>query len=355
MGRRAGRTLAGGSEEVTMVAAPVRSLAVLAAALAAFLIAAPAGNAIPACTFDAGSGVVQALIDAGAPLSRFSVGAGGAILADGVACGAATVTTADTVKIERFPGTVGRPQLSIDLSAGALAPGRTDEAGASDEIEWEITLLDTALPTLTIVGGAGPEHVVAGDLGMNLNAAEAPDDVDVAFVITGDLGDSILDRMIGNGGNDILSNAGGEGTGGPWEFSTPLLDGGPGADTLRAGIEDALMLGRGQNDLLVGGPDDFDDLRGGPGIDTLQGMKGDDTLDGGPGDDTLLGGENDDTITGGLGADLLSGGFGLDSLFADDNVVDRVIGGPNFDTANVDLLNDGSPVQDLVSTVESVT
>jgi Ca2+-binding RTX toxin-like protein len=337
-----------------MVAASVRSLAVLAVASTTFLVAAPAGKAVPACTFDAGSGVVQVLIDAATP-ATFSVGAGGAILADGAPCGTATVTTADTVKIERFPGTVGTPRLTIDLSRGAFAPGRTDEAGASDEIEWEITLLDTGLPTLTIVGGAGPDHVVAGDLGVNLDAAEAPDDVDVVFAITGDLGDSILDRMIGNGGNDTLSNAGGEGTGGPWEFSTPLLDGGAGADTLRAGIEDAFMLGGGQNDLLVGGPDDFDELRGGAGVDTLQGMKGDDILDGGSGNDTLLGGEDDDAITGGLGADKLSGGPGLDRLFADDNVVDRVSGGPDFDTADVDLLNDGSPVQDIVSTVEAIS
>ncbi len=114
-------------------------------------------------------------------------------------------------------------------------------------------------------------------------------------------GNTTLVRILGLGGNDVLtiddSNgpmppgnlSGGEGndilTG---SASDDILDGGPGNDTL---------IGRGGNDTLIGGP-------------------GDDTLIGGPGADQLFGGEGNDVFiwNPGDGSDVIEGEDGQDTL-----------------------------------------
>jgi Ca2+-binding RTX toxin-like protein len=53
---------------------------------------------------------------------------------------------------------------------------------------------------------------------------------------------------------------------------------------------------------------------GGAGADKLKGGKGDDLLVGGPGDDDLKGEHGDDVLLGGTGADKLKGGKGDDVL-----------------------------------------
>ncbi len=234
---------------------------------------------------------VTAITDASSP-DTLSVGAGGAILANDVACADATTANTDLIQIvdDGLAAWVAAPDITIDLSGGPFAPGATDEPGSSsDEIELHLQFDRVALPLLTVAGSSGADHVVAGAGGLNLNAAEPDDDVDLTYTVTNvDYGNTILDRLVGGAGDDVLSNAGGEGTGGPWPFSTPLIDGGDGNDTLSAGDEDALILGGSGNDRLTGGPDDYDELRGGPGYDALEGGAGDDILDGGPEDDWAL-------------------------------------------------------------------
>lgn len=273
-------------------------LAALVVAGAGFLLSAPAANAAWVSCMFAGT-TVTAVTDPASP-SSLAVGPGGEILADGSACGAANVANTDFVQIHNA-GPAATAEITLDLSGGAFAPGATDEAGsASDEIEFHIAFDGVTLPELTIVGSSGADHVVAGADGLNLNAAEPDDDVDVTYLITGsDLGNSILDRLIGDDGDDVLSNAGGEGTGSAWPFSTPLIDGGAGNDVLRSGEEDALLVGGPDIDQLFGGPDDGD---------TLQGDAGNDTLEGGPGDDVLNGGADFDLLSGEAGNDLLDGG-----------------------------------------------
>jgi Ca2+-binding RTX toxin-like protein len=271
--------------------------ALVVAGLALVLFSSTANAAWVSCTL-AGN-TVTAVADAASP-NTLSVGGVGGILADGIACGAANVSNTDFVQILNA-APAATVQVTIDLSGGAFAPGATDEpASASDEIEFHIAFAGVTLPELTIVGGSGADHVVAGADGLNLNAVEPDDDVDVTYLITdSDLGNSILDRLIGGDGDDILSNAGGEGTGAAWPFSTPLIDGGSGDDTLRSGEEDALLVGGPDLDHLFGGPDDGD---------TLQGDSGNDTLHGGPGDDDLDGGADFDILSGDGGNDSLNGG-----------------------------------------------
>jgi Ca2+-binding RTX toxin-like protein len=144
-----------------------------------------------------------------------------------------------------------------------------------------------------------------------------------------------------------------------------LLDGGPGADTLRGGdgadtylidradtvIEDAdggfdtivasfgfdltpelehlTLIGRAD---LDGRGTAFDNLmEGNAGDNRLDGLGGNDELIGGKGDDHLLGGPGFDTLRGGQGADLLEGGADSDTLDGDGGA-DELHGGADGDT-----------------------
>ncbi|MCA8908499.1 MAG: VWA domain-containing protein, partial [Rhodospirillaceae bacterium] len=80
------------------------------------------------------------------------------------------------------------------------------------------------------------------------------------------------------------------------------------------------------DDVLIGGGDD-DLIIGGAGADTLSGNGGNDILIGGVGDDTLSGGSGDDILRGGMGEDTLTGGSGADSfvLAGDDPGVSDLI------------------------------
>ena len=142
------------------------------------------------------------------------------------------------------------------------------------------------------------------------------------------------DLLEGYGGDDHLSGGHGEDTlfGGE---GSDTLDGGPGTDILRGGT--------GDDDLTTGNwsPDDDQDptsddsLYGGAGNDDLGGyFDGDVLFDGGPGDDTLfagLGSHSHTTLIGGAGDDhlyasfsesasiTLDGGTGNDLLWARDS------------------------------------
>jgi len=299
-----------------------------ALALLAGLGQTPASGAFTSCT--ALGTTVTAIADAASP-STLSVGGGGAILADGAPCAGATVAGTDLVQIlNAAPGPA--PAVTIDLSGGAFAPGATDEPGStSDEIEFHVAFAGIDLAVLTIAGGDGPDHLVAGAAGLNLNAAEPDDDVDVTYLVTGtDYGGAIIDRMLGRDGDDVLSNAGGEGTGAAWPFSTPLLDGGAGDDVIRAGEEDALMVGGPDDDLLVGGPDDLDELRGGPGFDLLEGSGGDDILDGGPDEDWAAYTNAPGPVTARLpgGTEPGTDGYGATDVYV---AIERLSGSPHDD------------------------
>jgi Ca2+-binding RTX toxin-like protein len=334
-----------------MVARGLTVALLIAACWAALGVAGSATASAMRCTYD-GAGRVDVVVDGPGPDATLSVARGGAILADGRLCGAATVTNTDTIRVTGVPGSWSQ-NVKIDLSGGPFAPGRTDEPGTSDEIEFALFL--TELPMVTVSGGPGPDHVVAGAAGINLNAAEPFDDVDLTYMVEGSFGNALLDQLLGNGGDDILSNAGGEGTGAAWPFSTALIGGGIGKDRLFAGVEDARLVGGPDDDVLVGGPDDGDTLLGGSGGDRLLGKEGDDELDGGEASDNLFGGSGDDTLIGGPGIDGVSGNSDDDVLQADDDERDTVNGGLDADTADVDRPGDGSPAVDSVSDVEVVT
>ncbi len=187
--------------------------------------------------------------------------------------------------------------------------------------------------------------------------------------------------MMGESGNDTLIGAvwtyGGAGDD---DLSGGLLEGGPGADTLRTGAalyekrrrpvsvtlngvpddgeagENDLVLTRdvyvtGSHDNILIGDGRANRIHGGGGNDVIRGGAGDDVVDGdpgwgkrwgddrlygGPGRDTLSGSGGRDRITGGAGRDFLHGGNGDDRFFARDRFRDKINGGRGTDRARLD-------------------
>ncbi len=159
---------------------PTTTLTVVAMVGVALWVGVGAGQAAWVdCTRAAAT--VTAITDASSP-DTLSVGAGGAILANDVACADATTANTDLIQIvdDGLAAWVAAPDITIDLSGGPFAPGATDEPGSSsDEIELHLQFDRVALPLLTVAGSSGADHVVAGAGGLNLNAAEPDDDVDL--------------------------------------------------------------------------------------------------------------------------------------------------------------------------------
>jgi Ca2+-binding RTX toxin-like protein len=314
--------------------------------------ALPAG-AVPTCAYDPVT--LSATVTVGNGESATIARAGAAIVLDGVPCGAATVTTTDTIVVNA----TGIPvQIAIDLSGGAFEPGATAESDASSEIEFTLDL-PAGTPVLRIAGTTGSDHLVVGTNGINLNAGEANGDADV--LITGN--PAIV--LFGGDGDDVLSVGGGAGTGAAGAGATVLgeagadllvgaaggsaFDGGAGTDELDYGAATSLILadlGAGRTDHQGGGTDSLaaiENLTGSPGDDRIVGDAVANVLRGAGGDDRLQGLGGDDTIVGGTGTDTvdlssatsafvdlgagIAGGEGSDTLVE----IEGVIGSPGDD------------------------
>jgi hypothetical protein len=186
---------------------------------------------------------------------------------------APTVTNTDTIQVQT-QNNAPDAFAAIDLAGGPFAPGATDEGDGSSEIEFDLQLPGEE-DGAVVVGSSARDHLVLGSetgkSGINLNAGEANPDVDVQI----DGADVAV--LLGRGGNDLLSAAGGFG------FDAPLrrfafLSGGTGNDRLTGGTSDDVLLGGDGNDRLDGRA----------GGDILTGGKGRDRMFGGAGDDALL-------------------------------------------------------------------
>ena len=222
-----------------------------------------------------------------------------------VACGSATTTNTDSVEILGVTGAA--EHLTLDQSAGLLAPGATGESN-SPEIEVAASLGD-ATDELIVIGTAGNDTFAAGLNGVSLNS---DGDVDVTFTtLPGQI------DFEGRGGVNFLTGRGGFGAGLAYAGILTLIGG---------DLGDELNGGNG-NDVIVGGA----------GNDVVSGYAGHDQISGGGGNDTLTGSDGNDTIVGGAGVDTLTGGFDNDVIEADDDQADAQIhGGPGSDTAYVD-------------------
>jgi len=136
------------------------------------------------------------------------------------------------------------------------------------------------------------------------------------------------DRIIPNGGEDIIYGGGGDDEingyladptdqRGGWsyyfQYESLLAYGGEGNDVIIGGSEADKLFGEDGDDVLVGYDGD-DELIGGSGNDVLRGREGNDDLDGGDGNDFIFGGSGNDTLIGGNGDDELYGYEGNNTL-----------------------------------------
>jgi Ca2+-binding RTX toxin-like protein len=262
--------------------------ATVAVAVIATLGAVPAG-ATATCGF--ADGVVSVALPADGDSARLTIGTGadaGRILfgvgdATATRCGTAATATTDTVSAI---GADGTQSFRISLSGGPFAPGVTVEADGSSEIEFLVDLGEGTDDELTVAGDAVADQIVLGTGGLNVNAAESADDIDVTA--------AGVERfsLEGNAGNDLLSGGGGEGTG------------------------DAVIAGR----LTLRGGEDNDTLTGGAGNDVLNGGPGSDHLDGGPGADTASYFGASAGVAASLDAGTATGGDGADTLVSLENL-----------------------------------
>ena len=261
----------------------------------------PAG----ACEYRAATQTVVASMPTGGTATLAVVGGEIRFGATPVACGVATTTNTDAVEVLGVTGAA--EHLTLDQSAGLLAPGATGESN-SPEIELSLKLGDAA-DELIVVGTAANDTFAAGLSGVSLNS---DGDVDVTFdVLPGEIDFS------GGGGVNFLTGRGGFGAGLAYAGVLTLIGG---------DLGDELNGGNG-NDVLVGGA----------GNDVINGNAGADQISGAAGNDSLAGGDGNDTIVGGAGVDTLNGGFDNDVLEADDDEADAQIhGGPGTDTAYID-------------------
>jgi RTX calcium-binding nonapeptide repeat (4 copies) len=212
--------------------------------------------------------------------------AGDAIEVNGAPCGAATVNNTDYVYVLDLTDPPGNVTMTVSLEGGPLAPGFANESGSSDEMEFSFNLdyEGTSLGDKLRVRGSGGSQRIRFGFGspqsnnrrVNLNANEQ-DGIDAELT---DIAPATVDSWIvaALSGGDIISGAGGAGTGGVFDAPLKIL-GGDGPDRLTGGLKG-------------------DHLRGGAGGDVLTGGAGADVLVGGLGVDRCLGGPGADTLRG---------------------------------------------------------
>lgn len=326
---------------------------------------ATASAAPGVCTYDAGTQIAtyewpSTFATSEVPsVQRF--GAGNAQITVGYApdgaCGAATVTNTKEVRVVGTPPTPSsaRDDFSIALKNGVMAPG----SGGTGEVK--VTFVSPGRTINLRVGGSpDPDRITVGAGGVNLNADEASDDVDVALTGAGAIlvtGFGCTDTVCnadGSAGDDILKTTGGDATGaaapGSFARSTRVF-GGPGADTIEVSRYTTVIPGP-DNDVITGPgvqPDRFQaatlDYRGTPAGVTVDLQAG--TSTGGSGSDTVTGVQNvvgtssADVLLGdgnanslsseGAGVDLMRGRGGNDSLSGGSGN-DTLEGGPDADT-----------------------
>lgn len=186
------------------------------------------------------------------------------------------VTATDSIRL-RLGRHSESANLLLDLAYGRLEPGITDEGDGGSEIEVDARLgYGEAAIRLTRDPDAfaveRPETTgEPGRVRVNLNAGEPVADHDLV------LGRHSGLAVLGAGGDDLMSSAGGRGD--PDELPPPTLAGGQGADTLTGG--------RG-SELLWGGPG-VDSIDAGPGFDAIAVLeRAVDALDCGPGRDIVI-------------------------------------------------------------------
>ena len=182
-------------------------------------------------------------------------------------CGAATTRNTDRVILTE--GIAGSTRFQLRQFYGRFGPGATTEPTGVSEIEIDLGTVDD----VWLLGRPVREVIRVGSDGINLNG---DDDADIIGTSLAKLY-AFLDD-----GDDVISAAGGRGTGDRW---VPPPGG---------------YLG-------TWGGSGADVITGTPRRDVLRGDLGTDRISGGGGADEISGGEDSDVLSGGGGNDYIDG------------------------------------------------
>ncbi|MDQ3756453.1 MAG: fibronectin type III domain-containing protein [Actinomycetota bacterium] len=226
-----------------------------------------------------------------------TAGSPGTLTVDGATgtCNGAPLDEIGTITVTATADAVaGHDQtVVIDQTNGPFEPGNSLEtANSQPEIEFAVSL-DDGDDTVSILGKATGDDIVAGAAGLNLNAGEAVGpDADVSLTSVEIL---LID---GKAGNDTISGAGGANTGAATALPLTVI-GGDGNDTLTGGAGTSTVSYAGASaavtvDLSVTTAQNT----GGAGTDTLTGFQ------------NLTGSGNNDVLRGNAGDNVLDGGTG---------------------------------------------
>jgi Ca2+-binding RTX toxin-like protein len=196
------------------------------------------------------------------------------------------------------------PSLQIALTnQGVVWSG---SAVVPADIQRQLPSVAGALVKVAFFDAAGRRVERSVPVGVNVETISTVFDGSI-LTVTGDDNDNTIIVSRDAAGNILVNGGSVVVTGGSTTVSNTTL---------------IRVLGLGGNDVLTiddgNGPMPPANLFGGEGNDTLTGSAADDVLDGGPGNDTLLGRGGNDTLLGGPGNDTLIGGQGSDQLIGGD-------------------------------------
>src|SRR5918992_888492 len=180
----------------------IRRLLSLAGLLGLLGTGSPA-IAADACSFDAATATVTASVSGFTPetsLRNTMAVSGVAILFEGERCGEATTTNTDTIMVT---GSGRDDVLVVDIRSGPFAPGATPDPDGSSEIEFNVDL-GGGPDLLRIFGTRGPDRIVVGSSGVNLDGDAAANITTTRMAVL----------VFGLGRDDVLNGRGGAGTGG---------------------------------------------------------------------------------------------------------------------------------------------
>jgi Ca2+-binding RTX toxin-like protein len=322
-----------------------------------------------------------------------------------VACtgGAPTVTNTDLIVVNDTSGQ--STDFAVNTAFGDFAPGATDEAGLSDEIEIQVNMGSGSDDSLPLVGSPFGDFwrlgkTATGD-GVNLNAGS-----ETSGVVPGrdfDLEYFGVDGRLlinGNTSGDTVSAAGGPEFAGP--LTTPIhfaeeplsgsgddtVVGTSGADVIEPAFgNDNVSGGAGDDRYLEAADRGDDEVDGGPGVDSYEhtdtsiaslrvdlrltgrqdtGVLGNDALAeiedvfAGNGDDVLIGSDASNLLGAADGDDLIEGLGGALDMLGGSNGVDTLsyagaTGAVTVDLEAVGSQDTGGAGTDQVDSFESLT
>jgi hypothetical protein len=233
------------------------------------------------CSYAADTGVVRVDVKGIEASVAFERSMDEELLVNADLCTSSGGKVADLSNIKKVVvrGGSSEQAVVIDFDGGPFTPGRGEEPGGSDEIEFDIALgegSDYFEIRAYDAGSTVRAGTKDGDHLLNLNPTEATGvDADVQLKGVEQV------AFVGAMSDDVFSGSGGRGTGDDFRLSLYLGD--------YIGGNDKLIGGAGSDQILDSVGNDTDVLRGGAGWDSLESYDQDltaDVIDGQAGSDT---------------------------------------------------------------------